>query len=365
MILNILNNLFLILLYILLLLGAGFSYTDESKGRKNDYAMWNGMETIKEYADREKLEQTNILKLGDDINIEFVLIPAGQYIMGSPNDEEDRMDSEGPQHNVKIDRPFYMSRYEVTQEVYEVVMGYNPSRFKGKKYPVETVSWDDAKEFCKKIGEKTGRTIVLPSESEWEYACRAGSKTPFPPHSSIEPPTMLTEEQRRRALDLISKLSNDDYELREKATHELANMGYGIAKLLNDVKVTNAEEKSRITVILKIIRPKIDINIIAWSQHNSNGKTHPVGEKKPNIFGLYDMLGNVTEWVEDTWHENYHGGVPIDGRPWVTININKCRVLRGGSFPDEIICCRSAARTCIEPENLSSNIGFRIVMRSE
>ena len=108
----------------------------------------------------------------------MVYIPGGTFIMGSPENEAERKTNEGPEHKVNI-QPFYMSKYPITQNEYEIIMGNNPSSFKGKSNPVERVSWHDAIEFCQKLSEKTGKTYTLPSESQWEYACRAGTTTPF------------------------------------------------------------------------------------------------------------------------------------------------------------------------------------------
>jgi len=119
------------------------------------------------------------LDLGNKVTMKFVLIPAGRFTMGSPDSEKDHQPYEGPQHEVTIGKAFYMGVYEVTQEQYEAVIGSNPSRFKGASNPVERVSWDDAVAFCKKLSAKTGKTVRLPTEAEWEYACRAGSKTRF------------------------------------------------------------------------------------------------------------------------------------------------------------------------------------------
>ena len=120
-----------------------------------------------------------VLDLGNNVTMKLVLIPAGKFIMGSPAAEKDRWDNEGPQREVTISKPFYMGVYTVTQEQYRQVLGVNPSQFGGAQYPVETVSWDDAMEFCKKLSQKTGKTVRLPTEAQWEYACRAGSKTRF------------------------------------------------------------------------------------------------------------------------------------------------------------------------------------------
>ncbi|MGB3509111.1 MAG: bifunctional serine/threonine-protein kinase/formylglycine-generating enzyme family protein [Microcoleaceae cyanobacterium] len=140
---------------------------------------------------RQKIEY-----LGNGIKLEMVYIPGGSFLMGSPEDEEGREKNEGPQHEVTL-QPFYMSKYPITQEQYQVIMGKNPSRFKGKKLfrkdfegakrPVENVTWLDATEFCQKLSIKTGKAYILPSESQWEYACRAGTTTPFYFGSSINP----------------------------------------------------------------------------------------------------------------------------------------------------------------------------------
>jgi len=119
------------------------------------------------------------LDLGNGLSMEMFLIPAGKFLMGSPEGEKGRSTNEGPLHEVTISRAFYMGVFEVTQEQYEAVMGKDPSHFKGAKNPVETVSWHDAVDFCKKLAEKTGKKVRLPTEAEWEYACRAGSKTRF------------------------------------------------------------------------------------------------------------------------------------------------------------------------------------------
>ncbi len=108
----------------------------------------------------------------------MVKIPGGTFLMGSPEDELERYENEGPQHKVTV-QPFYMGKFTITQEQYEAVMGENPSHFKGEKRPVETVSWDNAVEFCGRVSQKSEKTYRLPSEAEWEYACRAGTTTPF------------------------------------------------------------------------------------------------------------------------------------------------------------------------------------------
>jgi len=116
--------------------------------------------------------------LGNGITLEMVQIPGGNFLMGSPEGEAGRDQDESPQHQVKVPR-FFMGKYEITQAQYQAIMGNNPSHFKGEKRPVENVSWDEAVQFCQKLSQKTGKTYRLPSEAQWEYACRAGTKTPF------------------------------------------------------------------------------------------------------------------------------------------------------------------------------------------
>ncbi|KPK83520.1 MAG: hypothetical protein AMJ81_08075 [Phycisphaerae bacterium SM23_33] len=123
--------------------------------------------------------QELVLDLGNKIRMKLLLIPPGEFVMGSPEDEKGRSDDEGPQHEVTITNPFYMGIYEVTQEQYQQIMGTNPSDHKGPRNPVEGVLWCEAIEFCQKLSQKVGKTVRLPAEAEWEYACRAGSRTPF------------------------------------------------------------------------------------------------------------------------------------------------------------------------------------------
>jgi len=234
-----------------------------------------------------------ILNLGGGVKMELVLIPAGEFLMGSPEDEEDRDNDEGPQHRVRIARPFYMGKYEVTQAQWQAVMGENPSRFEdcGGDCPVEEVSWEDCQAFCRKLSTRTGREVRLPSEAEWEYACRAGTTTRF---SFGDSDSLLAR--------------------------------------------------------------------YAWFYNNSNSKTHAVGEKSPNAWGLYDMHGNVWEWCEDVWHDNYEGA-PTDGSAWTSGGDQSRRVLRGGSwnyYARRFL--RSAVRLWVTPGNRDNYSGLRVVV---
>ncbi|MEA2051312.1 MAG: formylglycine-generating enzyme family protein [Euryarchaeota archaeon] len=223
------------------------------------------------------------------IGMEFVLIPAGEFEMGSPN--------EGPVHHVTIKNPFYMGKYEVTQEQWRAIMGDNPSYFTGDdNLPVEQVSWDEVQDFIRKLNEKEGTTkYQLPSEAEWEYACRAGTST------------------RYSFGDSESELG--DY---------------------------------------------------AWYCSNSGSQTHPVGQKKANPWGLYDMHGNVWEWVQDCCHDGYNGA-PTDGSAWILAceYYGACqgahRFNRGGSWGGIAWSCRSARHDGYDPRARYDDLGFRIL----
>lgn len=127
----------------------------------------------------EPIDLIKFIDLGNGVTMEFVLIPAGSFNMGSPDSEEERDSDEGPIRRVQISKSFYMGKFEVTQAQYQAVMGSNPSKFKGDNLPVEQVSWNDTTEFCRKLSQKEGKTYRLPTDAEWEYACRAGSETRF------------------------------------------------------------------------------------------------------------------------------------------------------------------------------------------
>jgi len=231
------------------------------------------------------LEPAMSLDLGKGVKLELVLIPAGKFLMGSP--EPEKGFTRETQHEVTISKPFYMGRYEVTQEQYEAITGTNPSQFKGAKNPVESVSWEDAQEFGKKLSAKTGKTVQLPTEAQWEYPCRAGTTTRF--------------------------YSGD---------------------------------------------ADGDLDGVGWYGSNSGGTTHPVGEKKPNTWGLYDMHGNVCEWCAD-WYKEYEAGAVTDPTGPAT---GAFRVLRGGGYNNYPWFCISAHRACHRPDVRDFVSGFRVIL---
>ena len=259
---------------------------------------------------RQKIED-----LGNGIKLQMVYIPGGTFTMGSPDSEQGRYDDEGPQHDVTVP-PFFMGKYPVTQGQWKELasrtdlkvkldLKLEPSYFKEPYQdidrwhrPVERVSWYEAVEFCERLSKLTQRNYRLPSEAEWEYACRAGTTTPFYFGNTITP--------------------------------ELVNYNgryvYGNAQ-----KGEYREE------------------------------TTPVGQFYPNAFGLYDMHGNVWEWCLDTWHNSYDGA-PTDGSAWETGGHSTRRVSRGGSWSDYPRWCRSADRNYyVSVETVDDIIGFRLV----
>ncbi|MFN6564068.1 MAG: SUMF1/EgtB/PvdO family nonheme iron enzyme [Nostoc sp. ChiSLP01] len=246
---------------------------------------------------RPKLEAKYFVEdLGNGVTLEMVQIPGGTFMMGSPEGEKGRDSDESPQHEVKVPG-FFMGKYEVTQAQYQAIMGTNPSRFKGENRPVEQVSWDNAVEFCQKLSQKTGGTYRLPSEAEWEYACRAGTTTPFYFGETI-------------TTDLVNYHGNYPYGSAPKGEYR--------------------EE------------------------------TTDVGKFPPNSFGLYDMHGNIWEWCLDVYNDNYQGA-PKDGSTWLTGKNNRIKLLRGGSWYGHAGNCRSADRNLYVRAYRDINVGFRVV----
>ena len=341
------------------------------------YPLWNGQESVAEYAQRVNLPLTQTLDLGGGVKLELVLIPAGKFIMGTPEptpvDEEgfgkkivagqallavgggvllvvlgivlvrafrqrsrprfslarllvmtvaagiallgglhwrhstlalaqaeakfqsaqaqykEASKGEKPAHGVTLTKPYYLGKFAVTQEQYQAVTGASPSHFKGKDNPVETVSWDDAQAFCKKLSEQTKQVVRLPTEAEWEYTCRAGTTTQY--HSGDT---------------------------------------------------------------------EADLARVAWYSASSKNTTHPVGQKEPNAFGLYDMHGNVLQWCQD-WHgDDYYSKSPAEDPQGPAQGAN--RVLRGGSWYLIPRYCRSAYRGWFGPVYRDNFIGFRVVV---
>jgi formylglycine-generating enzyme required for sulfatase activity len=248
--------------------------------------------------------------LGNNIELEMVYIPSGTFLMGAPESEEKSRDDEQPQHQVSVPA-FFLGKYPVTQAQWRAVANLpkckrdlkpNPSGFSGDNRPVEKISWYDVVEFCQRLSQHTGRDYRLPSEAEWEYACRAGTQTPF--------------------------------YFGETITTDLANYDGNV--------------------------------VYGWGKKGEYRKqTTDVGSFPANGFGLFDMHGNVWEWCADGWHDNYKGA-PTDGSAWIDLkNRTKTpKLLRGGSwnfFPHN---CRSAFRVRRRPDFTGLNLGFRVACAS-
>lgn len=244
--------------------------------------------------------------LGLGVVLKLVRAHADSFQIGSPKDEGE--DNERPQSQITI-APFWIGQTLVTQAQWSMVaamrpigrkLAANPSRFKGANRPVEQVSWDDAVEFCRRLTRHSGSEYQLPSEAEWEYACRAGTTTPF--------------------------------HFGETLTSGLAHY---------DAYATYGDEPRGITKL----------------------ETTDVGRFSANAFGLYDMHGNVWEWCQDLWHGSYDG-VPSDGSVWMTGGNADVRVLRGGSWVNGPGACRSAYRNSKGADYSSWDIGFRVCCRT-
>lgn len=233
-----------------------------------------------------------------DVCPELVVLPQGSFVMGSPGSEPERDKNEGPQRSVQINHTLAVGKYEVTQGQWKAVMGSNPSGFSscGDTCPVDNVSWDMAQEYLKKLNAKSGQKYRLLSEAEWEYAARAGTTTAFHTGKTITP---------------------------EQANFD-GNYTY---------------------------------NGSAKSEHRQ--KTVKVGSFDANAFGLYDMHGNVWEWVQDCWHENYENA-PINGESREINCKDTRRVLRGGSWDNGPRGLRSAERVRFSPVIRFNSSGFRI-----
>jgi len=341
------------------------------------YPLWDGQESVAQYAQRVNLPPTKTLDLGNGVELELVLIPAGKFSMGKPEPvpvdkggfhkkivtgqallaasaaallvmltvvviravrkrrrpqlslgrlmlvtvaaggcvlsglhwrhsarelDAARLEyaaaqaryavagsDEKPAHSVTLTQPFYMGKYVVTQEQYQAVSVSNPSGFKSRDNPVEMVSWFDAQAFCKKVTEHTQQTVRLPTEAEWEYSCRAGTRTTY--------------------------YSGDT---------------------------------------------EADLARVAWFEANAKNTTHPVGQKAPNVFGLYDMHGNVWQWCQDWYREDYYGK-SVAENPQGPAQV-AFRVLRGGSWFGDPLLCRAACRAGDVPGYRFDYIGFRVVV---
>lgn len=229
----------------------------------------------------------------NSIGMQFVAIPSGSFIMGENPPHTEGKDDEKPAHRVVISKPFYIGVHEVTQKQWQTVMGSNPSRHKGPDNPVDSVSWNDAQEFIKRLNAKEkGHRYRLPTEAEWEYAARAGTNSRY---------------------------------------------------FFGD----NAE----------------DLPDHAWITVNAEGVTHPVGQKKPNAWGIFDTSGNVREWTNDWYDPDYYAKSPETNPQGPDSGYG--RAYRGGSKDGAEFPTRSSYRWRETPDTREQNLGFRLVMEKE
>lgn len=243
---------------------------------------------------------TLVLPAGHGVMIDLVRIKAGRFDMGSPDGEADRDPSEGPRHSVTIGRDFFIGKFEITQAQWVAVMTFNQSQFPdNEKMPAESVSWGDCQKFCDILSQQTGRHVRLPSEAEWEYACRAGTTTVFSSGDS---------------------LSSDQANFNGQSPYGDAAAG------------------------------------------PTREKPMAVGSFAPNAFGLFDMAGNVSEWCQDLFHDSYEGA-PVDGSAWMSGGADEhLHVYRGGAYSNDGSNCRSAVRFAADADTRTSIVGFRIVV---
>ena len=257
-------------------------------------------------------DDSNSVQADKTVKGTLVLIPAGPFSLGNTGSYEGEYD-EKPPVTIIISKPFYISKYEITQQQYKAVMGNNPSEFKGDDLPVEQVSWYDALNFCNALSQSEGLTPCytingtkvtsdfeangyrLPTEAEWEYAAKAGTKTDF--YSG---------------------------------------------------KLTYSGNSP--------IDPNLDK--IAWYSANSSNTTHPVGQKTPNAFGLYDMSGNVWEWCWDRYAEY----PSKETKDYQGPEIGTYRVYRGGGWRNLAWYCRSTNRDRNYLDDKNNSLGFRVVL---
>ncbi|MBR8831975.1 MAG: Hercynine oxygenase [Chroococcopsis gigantea SAG 12.99] len=271
----------------------------------------------------EEIEQKSVTSrlvreiLGKNVHLDLIEIPAGEFLMGCPPGEEGWHPSQSPQHEVTL-KGFLMGKYPVTQRQWAVVAKWEavntelnpyPSHFEEDDRPIEQVSWWEAREFCARLAKKTGRNYNLPSESQWEYACRAHTITPF--HCGL---TISTD---------LANYSGVHWDYMGRIC---SRGNYAKGKLGEDRKESTS------------------VNYFPFA----------------NPLGLYDLHGNVREWCDDPAHDNYEGA-PADGSTWRSGGEESKRILRGGSWNGSPRKCRSAFRGKLDPNATLYDVGFRVM----
>ena len=264
-----------------------------------------------------KTGETKTITLPGGATMEMIYVSPGSFMMGSPSSEDGRNDDEA-QHSVTLTKGFWLGKYEVTQAQWQSVMGYNPSRFKSPDRPVENVSWNDCQEFLRTINAKMPCGARLPTEAEWEYACRAGTGSSLPSGKNL----VVLGANNGRNLNPIAWYGGNS-----SVTFELSN----------------GEDCSD------------------WAEKEFGGSsagTHPVGKKDANKWGFYDMIGNVYEWCTDTYDKDYYSTGPAVDPCNLASGVS--RVIRGGCWGYYSRFCRSASRSGGEAGSRIEVCGFRL-----
>ncbi|MBT3201533.1 MAG: formylglycine-generating enzyme family protein [Phycisphaerales bacterium] len=343
-----------------------------------------------------------VFNLGKDIRIKFVRIPAGTFTMGSPNTEKGRHKNEGPQRKVTISKVFYMGAAEVTQAQYQAIMGKNPSKFQASLNPVENVTWNQADEFCRKLSAKIGQTVRLPTEAQWEYACRwnedlpsipigqeelavygwnvgnSGGKT-HPAEASASAAAQIIELRKRmfplrNNADAIRRAGKPGW---REEFHKAAVLAALINKLDHRtlkqevrrlrVRLRRSEDQARIIMRDRKQNWRKDCRDIMVLIKEERKRIRELEDKirkiiaigKPRPDRLFGMHGNVQEWCRDFYAESYQNAKNSDPE-----NTTKsgCRVIRNGSWNTPVDRCRPASRQGHPPDKAQSQIGFRVII---
>jgi formylglycine-generating enzyme required for sulfatase activity len=260
--------------------------------------------------------ESRSIAINDEVSMAFAYIPPGTFVMGSPEDELGHRDDE-TQHRVMLTKGYYLGIFPVTQAQWQAVVGNNPSHFKGPSRPVENVSWPDAVAFCEKLSQRIGSQITLPTEAEWEYACRAATIIPVPRSLGHWREDEVALEWRPGAFHFGDTISTDQANCDGSVPYGRGSIG------------------------------------------KARGETTPINTFPANAWNLQDMHGNVWEWCAD-WYGPYLGGDVKDPKGPAAGTI---RVLRGGSCLRHPDSCRAAYRGRFGPEGVVKDFGFRVCLR--